>query len=188
MDGQMITLIGEVALVTTSFNKRHETFASVTLEDITGRVEVTIWNREYERTKELWQEGNIVEVKGRVKVWEDRVRFACNDARIYQTEAASNDEASEKPIPIPPRLERRIVVNLKQTADAVADLATLDRLVSLFRECPGQDEVNLRIVNGTTIHNLKMQNCVNYSLALHTRLTEVVGEGSIKVEQDETIV
>jgi DNA polymerase III alpha subunit len=36
MVGQAITVIGEVAMVTTSFTREHKTFATVSLEDISG--------------------------------------------------------------------------------------------------------------------------------------------------------
>ena len=51
------------------------------------------------------------------------------------------------------------------------------------RRFPGQDEVNLSVINGDKIINLKMSNIhTNYSPELHRRLVELVGEEGLKVE------
>ena len=92
MAGQMITVIGEVVMVTTSFTKEHKTFATVSLEDISGRLEIMIWPRTYDDTKDLWAEGNILEVKGKVRMRDERVQFAADGARPYQTERQPNGQ------------------------------------------------------------------------------------------------
>ena len=78
-----------------------------------------------------------------------------------------------------------MTVNLQQTDDMENDLANLAKLVDIFKSYPGKDEVSLRVVNGTTITNLKLPILfVDYSPEMHRRLVEVVGEQGIFVEKE----
>jgi DNA polymerase-3 subunit alpha len=189
--GQAVTVIGEVSMVTTSFTREHKTFATVSLEDISGHIEVMVWPRVYEKTTDLWQEGNILEVKGKVRLRDERVQFTCDDVRLYQSEPILGEESvavrEQTAIAVTPaapiRIKRLVFINLNQTHDKENDLANFERLISIFKENPGQDDVNLRIINGTMITNLNLSSIsVNYSLELHQRVVEVVGERGISVE------
>ena len=99
MVGQSVTVIAEVSMATTSFTREHKTFATVTLEDISGRIEVMVWPRIYERTTDLWQEGNILEVKGKIRLRDERLQFTCDDARMYQAEPVQTEETPQPAIP-----------------------------------------------------------------------------------------
>jgi DNA polymerase-3 subunit alpha len=191
MVGQAITVIGEVAMVTTSFTREHKTFATVSLEDISGRLEVMVWPRVYEDTKEIWAEGNILEVKGRVRMRDERVQFSADTVRIYQPESNLLENTgvgqgiykTANGIEPPQSRNVRIVINLQQTDNVDNDISNLSRLITIFKEIPGHDEVNLRIINGTTITNLKMPAVfVSYSNELQRRIVEIVGENGIRVE------
>jgi len=192
MAGQTITVIGEVVMVTASFTKEHKTFAAVSLEDISGRLEIMVWPRTYEDTKELWAEGNILEVKGRVRMRDERVQFAADSIRPYQAERQPDEQtrlSTGKPSTIavsPPVPKQRLTVNLQQTEDMENDLANLAKLIDIFKSYPGKDEVSLRVVNGTTITNLKLPVLfVGYSPEMHRRLVDMVGEQGVFVEKNK---
>jgi DNA polymerase-3 subunit alpha len=187
--GQSVTVIAEVSAVTTSFTREHKTFATVMLEDISGRIEVMVWPRIYERTTALWQEGNILEVKGKIRLRDERLQFTCDDARMYQAEPVQTEglpsvipEKKPEPEPEPQPKNQTVIINLHQTENADNDIANLGRVTAILKEYPGQDEVSLRIVNGTMIHNLKWPFFVHYSLELHRRVAQVVGEDGVKLE------
>ena len=75
------------------------------------------------------------------------------------------------------------MVDLRQTDNVDSDLTNLSRLIGILKEFPGQDEVNLRVINGTTITNLKIPAIfVNYSAELQRRVIEIVGETGMRVE------
>jgi len=80
--GQTIRVAGMVASVHQSFTRDRRPFASVMLEDLDGRVEVMAWPDVYASTRELWQEGNILLVEGRVRVRNDRVQLSCDNVRL----------------------------------------------------------------------------------------------------------
>jgi DNA polymerase-3 subunit alpha len=187
--GQTITVAGMVATVHHSFTKDRRPFASVVLEDLDGRVEVMVWPKVYANTKDLWQEGNILLVEGKVRLRDDRVQLSCDYVRRYELEPAPPEEAIvvEEPETYPePAKIRRLVISISQTSDEQSDIAYLHKLIDTLRGFPGQDEVNLCVVNEEKIINLKLSNIyTNYCPELHQRLVELVGEEGLEVEAND---
>jgi len=181
--GQTIVAAGMVASVHQSFTKDRRPFASVVLEDLDGRVEVMVWPKVYASTTDLWQEGNILLVEGKVRLRDDRLQLSCETVRRYQPEAAQREEpmvAEETQATVK---GRRLVISISQTSDETTDVASLRKLVEVLRGFPGEDEVNLCVTNEERVFNLKLSNIyTNYCPELHQRLVELVGEGGLKVE------
>jgi DNA polymerase-3 subunit alpha len=185
--GQTISVAGMVASVHNSFTRDRRPFASAVLEDLDGRLEVMVWPKVYADTRDLWQEGNILLVQGKVRMREDQVQLSCDNVRRYELEPSPPEEPvavkePETPPPPPPQ-RHRLVISLSQTSDAASDTAQLNKLVDILRVFPGEDEVNLCIVNGEKIINLKLSNIyTGYCSELRRRLVELVGEEGLKVE------
>jgi DNA polymerase-3 subunit alpha len=174
--GQNIVVAGMVASVHQSFTKDRRPFASVVLEDLDGRVEVMVWPKVYASTKDLWEEGNILLVEGKVRLRDDRVQLSGESVRRYQPEAAPREEP-------PPVKSRRLVISISQTSDEATDIAYLHKLVEVLKGFPGLDEVSLCVTNEQRVFNLKLANIyINYCPELHQRLVELVGEGGLRVE------
>jgi DNA polymerase-3 subunit alpha len=222
LNGQMVDIVGMVGSVRLLFTREGKQFASVILEDLSGQVEIMVWPKVYAETGELWQEGDIIEVKGKVRVREDRLQLSCEEARLYQpTEkeaeavreveaepgsvakveppaeeeiATKEEEIFPPPAETVPAVEepktkeismenRRLVISLSQTSDAERDKANLYKIVEILRGYPGHDEVKLRVVNGSKITHLRLFDIfADYRPELHSRLAEVVGEESLKLE------
>jgi len=187
--GQTVIVAGMVASVRQLFTRERVPFASAILEDLDGRVEVMVWPKVYADTRDLWQEGNILLVKGEVRLRDDRVQLMCDSVRRYQPEAAQGEEAAAvKPTEVPEVAEetvksRRLIVTITQTGDEASDVAYLHKLIDVFKGFPGQDEVNLRVISEGKIIKLKLSNLyANYCTELHQRLVELVGEEGIGVE------
>jgi len=175
--GQAVIVAGMVASVHQSFTKDRRPFASVVLEDLDGRVEVMVWPKVYASTRDLWQEGNILLLEGKVRLRDDRVQLSCETVRRYQP------EAPPAPEPPPPVKSRRLVISISQTSDEASDVAYLHKLIEALRGFPGEDEVNLCVTNEERVFNLKLANIyTNYCPELHQRLVELVGEGGLRVE------
>jgi DNA polymerase-3 subunit alpha len=183
--GQDVVVAGRIISARYLLTRDSRPFASVRLEDFSGQAEAMVWPRVYAATKELWQEGNEVVVQGKVRVREDEVQINCDSARFYEPVPAAPALAKEPEPPPPPPKRQRLVINLSQTSDAAGDTARLHRLVDILRDFPGRDEVNLSVVNGGRIINLKLSNIyTGYCPELHQRLVELVGEEGLKVEAD----
>jgi len=175
MVGQGVVTAGIVISVRQLFTKDRRPFVSATLEDLEGRIEVTAWPEIYERTKELWIEGNILLVEGRVRVRGDRVQLSCDRVRLYQPEERVS-------APAPPK-RHRLLINIAQTADEESDVARLCQIFDILRDYPGEDEVCLSVTGGDETVNLELPDLTTgYCPELHQRLAAIVGEGNLAVE------
>jgi len=144
----------------------------------------------YAQTKELWQEGNILLIEGKVRERADQMQIVCERVRRYDLEP----QRKEKPVarsaaqPNNTREEKaverqRLTVTLQQTPDAEADIAQLHAVMAVLQDYPGDDEVSLTVSNGTKIFKLKMgQVRVTYGDELRRRVAALIGSDSIKVE------
>ena len=195
--GQTTVVAGMVASVRQSFTKDQRPFASVMLEDLDGRIEVMVWPRVYAGTRDLWQEGNILLVEGKVRLRDDRVQLNCDYVRRYQPEVSQGGEAvtsepggepvvaEETTAYTAPAKSRRLVISISQTSDEDSDIAYLHKMIDTLRDFPGQDEVSLCVTDEEKVINLKLSNIyTNYCPELHQRLVELVGEEGLKVESN----
>ena len=87
--GQDAILAGLVVGVRPLQTKQGKTFAAVTVEDLSGQVEVMIWSDAYERFKEqgILAEGTILLMKTNVRMRGDRVSAGVLEACAYDQEA-----------------------------------------------------------------------------------------------------
>ncbi|MFC1897318.1 DNA polymerase III subunit alpha [Chloroflexota bacterium] len=197
--GQTVIVAGMVASVRDLFTRDRRPFASVVLEDLDGRIEVMVWPKLYADTKDLWQEGDILLVEGKVRLRNDQVQLNCDRVRHYQTEASPGEEvvtpqptkAANVPVvagettayTTAPAGSRRLVISISQTSDKDTDIAYLHKLIDTLKDFPGRDEVNLCVTNEEKIVNLKLSIMrTDYCPELHQRLVELVGEGGIELE------
>jgi len=181
--GQTVSVAGMVASVRYLFTKDGRPFASAVLEDLDGRVEIMVWPKVYENTRDLWQEGNILLVEGKVRLRDDRVQLNCDRVRRYQPEAAEVEAVVTAELGEAPAESRRLVISVSQTSDEARDITSLDRLLDILRDFPGQDEVSLRVTSEEKVINLRLSNIyITYCPELHQRLVELVGEDGFRVE------
>ena len=104
--------------------------AIVTLEDLSGRIEATVFPDTFEAARELLQEDRIVVLSGRIEVREDR------GVKLLLSEARSLEQA---------RSEYRPCLHLEIRSEdlSVGWLEAVDEALSAF---PGESEVYLHIV------------------------------------------
>jgi DNA polymerase-3 subunit alpha len=189
MAGQTVVAAGMVDSVRYLLTRDGKPFASAVLEDLDGRIEVMVWPRVYADTKDLWQEGNMLLVEGRVRQKDERVQLNCNSVRYYQPETVpveppATPEAEEAPPAgeAAPVASRRLIISIAQTDDEAGDLTRLKELVDALRGFPGKDEAWLSVTNEEKVSTLKLSNlAVSYCPELLERLAGLVGEDSIKL-------
>ena len=178
MVGQTVTVAGLVTSVRQGFTKSRRPFMNATLEDLVGSIEVTCWADIYQRTEELWVEGNILLVQGRVRARQEGVQVVCERVQPYQpreTEPAAD-------VPTPSR-ECRLRIAVAQTDNEKEDLARLHRILDTVRRYPGQNKVFLSIAGGGSLVNLEMPNIsTGYCRELHEQLVELVTEDGLRLE------
>jgi len=191
MEGQTVSVAGMVASVHNLVTRDGQPSASVLLEDLDGKLEVMAWPRVYTVTKDLWREGNILLVDGRVRLRGDRVQLVCEHVHRYQLEEIRTGEIAVPHLETaPPVVEeeeiappeaRRLVISLKQTSDEAGDIANLHKIINILQDFPGRDEVSLAVDNEKKVFKLRLSNIrVEYCPELHQRLIKLIGEDKIQ--------
>jgi DNA polymerase-3 subunit alpha len=193
--GQTVVVAGMVASVRQLLTRDGHPFASAVLEDLDGRIEVMVWPKVYASTRDLWQEGNILVVEGKVKLRDEQVQLNCDCVRCYQPEADKGEEvvtpqpgeapvvAAETAAHATSAESRRLVIDITQTSDEDSDLTYLHKLINTLKDFPGEDEVSLRVTNEEKIINLKLSNIsISYCPELYQRLVELVGEERLRLD------
>jgi DNA polymerase-3 subunit alpha len=196
MDGQTVMAAGMVSSVHQLTTKDGQPFASVTLEDLNGKLDVMVWARVYGSTRELWEEGAILLVDGKVKIRADRPQLVCEHVRIYDLEDKTlakkvvapqffeSPKAAEE-TPKTPGKTRRLTVRLKQTGDEDGDKKQLHDVIDILNEYPGDDTVNIIVDNGTKVFKMKMPNMhIGICSKMMTKLADRVGEDKIATDDE----
>ncbi|HEX7524749.1 MAG TPA: DNA polymerase III subunit alpha, partial [Gaiellaceae bacterium] len=73
LDGREVVIAGMVNAIRPLTTKAGKTFVAVTIEDLSGSAEVTVWPDVYDPTREIWQPGNILLMLVRVRERNDRL-------------------------------------------------------------------------------------------------------------------
>ncbi|MGH3714002.1 MAG: DNA polymerase III subunit alpha [Micromonosporaceae bacterium] len=139
VDGAQVTLAGILSGVSRRVTKQGRSWASASLEDLEGAVEVLFFPNTYELVGSYIAEDAIVAVKGRVDRREDVPRLIAADLSL--PELAADPDA------------RPVVLSLP-AARVVPPL--VERLKEVLHSHPGNAEVQLKLVNGkrTTVLRL----------------------------------
>jgi len=192
MADETVVVAGMVASARQAYTRDRRPFIVATIEDPNGSIEVIVWPRLHEDTRELWEEGNIVVVKGLVKIRDGRVQLNCQQARLYrQTEPApatrasqtseQNEEASKQAL-APPR--HRLTISIKQTEEVEKDIERLRQVIDILKNYPGQDTVSLAVDTGEEMTTLEIpKTTISYCPELATELSRILGEGNLRLEQ-----
>ncbi|MDI7275888.1 MAG: DNA polymerase III subunit alpha, partial [Anaerolineae bacterium] len=78
-----VQIMGMVTQVHTIMTRKGDLMAFVQVEDLSGSLEVVVFPRIFEETRELWTEDRLVVVKGKVDVRDERPALICEAAREY---------------------------------------------------------------------------------------------------------
>jgi DNA polymerase III alpha subunit len=183
--GRKVEVMGMVTQARTLAGRDNKPFVMATLRDLTGSIDVAVWQETLERTAPLWREGTMVVVEGIVRVRGDRVSVSAQKAYDYvpPPERSAVDEPIE---PGQPDTPNRLTIEMKQTGDIEADLARLDNVLETVRRHPGNDEVRLMIKNGGAGGEwLDLpESKVAAGQELRQTLSQILGgHGTVKVEK-----
>jgi DNA polymerase-3 subunit alpha len=190
MEGQVVRVAGMVASLHTMLTRDGQTSVSAVLEDLDGRIEVMAWARIYAQTRELWCEGNILLVEGKVRERAYQMQIVCERVRGYDLGSQKREKPVARTAALSPVVKEekaaerlRLTITLQQTDDAQADIAQLHAVMAVLQDYPGNDEVSLTVSNGTKMFKLKMgQMRVAYGDELRRRVAALIGADGIKAE------
>jgi DNA polymerase-3 subunit alpha len=188
MEGQVVTVAGMVVSSRRLYTRDQRPFLSALLEDLDGTLEVTVWPDVFDRTKELWLDGNILVVRGKVKSRGDAVQLVCYGAQAYTgLQEESPPEPEESPTsPTSPQQDtesRRLSITMRRSDDQEKDIGRLRQVFATLSQFPGKDTVLLTLINGEGAVQLDVPNLrTGYCEDLHRRLAELVEEEGIAVQ------
>mgnify|MGYP001196088054 CR=1 FL=1 len=80
---KQVDLVGEVTQAIIRTRRDGKPFAIITLELLGGGIEVLAWPNIYERDRSIWQEGNLLLVRGKVKMRDNKPSVYVDQASIY---------------------------------------------------------------------------------------------------------
>ncbi|MDP9237440.1 MAG: DNA polymerase III subunit alpha [Chloroflexota bacterium] len=101
MDGRDVVIAGMVNGIRSLTTKAGKLFVAVTVEDLSGSTEVTVWTDVYEPTRDLWAPGNILLMLVRVRERADRLQSSVQQVSLVQ---AADGSFSHEQFGIPPWL------------------------------------------------------------------------------------
>ena len=83
MEGRFLTLIGHVSSITERYTREQKKFLIVNFDLLGGPVEVIVWPDVLERTAELWSDGKLARVNGKLRMRGDGYSLACEQVEAY---------------------------------------------------------------------------------------------------------
>jgi DNA polymerase-3 subunit alpha len=99
MDGQKVVMGGVVTKVQKIVTKKGDAMAFVTIEDLSGMVEVIVFPKIFAEDQEKWNEGKIVLLEGTISTKDNAVKILVNKAKEINLNEAldiKDDEVIEK--------------------------------------------------------------------------------------------
>ena len=212
MQGQTLSLLGHVSALTERYTKEQERFMVVTLDLLGGPFEVIVWPDVLERTQQVWQEGKVVRVTGKLRLRADQFSLACDRVQEYSAKEPASTNGSGPPsqnggkpahsngarqarVPKPRTAEsaaanggrfRTVFVGVTESEDPTGDAHLLREVVRVLLEYPGKDRVNLNINTGgrRVLMELPVVN-TSYCDSLRERLEALLGPEAVAF-QDST--
>lgn len=161
-DGKPVTVGGIVAAMRTIYTKKGLPMAFLTLEDLTGSVEVIVFSDLYQRRSELIQEDNLLIIKGKTDLKEEE------NAKII-AEAISA-------LPREPK-QMYLKVRAGQPMESLLDLKRV------LQEHRGGMPVYLYFENKKKMILLSEDYWVEDNPALQEKLLKLLGPGTVKCQE-----
>ncbi len=160
-DGQKVVLGGIIAGVLFKYTKNNQRMAFITLEDMTGTVEIIVFPKDLEQYAPLIEEENKVFVKGRATVEEEK------DGKVICEKIILFSDTRKK---------------LWIKYDTIEEFEdNKEELYGILKKYPGEDDVAIYISEGKKMKNLPSDMRVSAVAGARDILKEKYGEERISV-------
>jgi len=170
-DGAVKWIGGIITKKTQRLTRKNELMANLNLEDLTGRVEVTVFPALYLQHKEFLEEDRIICVKARL------------EAREREEEAAAVRvvalDVSEPRLKSPEECD--LYINMWNSQ---AEMETMGELKKILGRHPGGTAVKLKLMTGEAVRVFKLpeEYCVSPDSSLYAEVLALLGDGCIMME------
>ncbi len=85
MQGQSLSLLGHVSAVNQRYTREQKRFLVVTLDLLSGPMEVIVWPDVLALTEPVWHEGKLVRTTGKLRLRGDQFSLACDRAQEHSS-------------------------------------------------------------------------------------------------------
>ena len=162
-DGERVVIGGIISDIVIKFTKNNQRMAFVTLEDMTGTVEVIVFPKDFEQHAGLIEMEKKVFVKGRASVEEEK------DGKVICEKITSFEDTKKK---------------LWIKYDTINDYEdNKSELYDILKEYPGKDEVAVYISEGKKMKNLPADLRVDTGSGIRERLVTNYSEDRIYITE-----
>ncbi len=172
---------GVVGALKKKITKKGSIMMFATIEDTTGLMELLVFPKTYETTKDLWVDGNILCVVGKTPKEDGDNKIFVEKAYALTREnsrevmrflsLASGQSASHEPVKRPPHIlittEKEFIKN------------NADKLKEVLGAYPGTHEVFIHLEGG----NIKTQFLVEPSVEMLSKVREVFGVDAVQIRE-----
>jgi DNA polymerase-3 subunit alpha len=141
-DRASFRIAGAITQVDRKFTKKEgKPFAVVWLEDLTGTIEVVLWNEVYVTVSENLLPGKVIAIRGTLDKRDDAVRATAQKVKMLTPAAPTTTEPKANGAPIAPSIESQGAVVLRFSSAATSEeLHGVRRMLASF---PGPTAVEL---------------------------------------------
>ncbi len=182
MAGQSVTVAGLVNYVRPHITAKGAPMAFAQIEDLQGTLEVVVFPRVWEQTRELWQPERILILRGKVSLRGREPSLIVDSATNEILSARPREELSPPTEPVGGLVHLHI--SLPRTQELEQLIKRLGQVYDLLHSYPGEDRFSLHIENGgqgrlqIDFPNDTTRHCPE----LEQKLRALVGNATITVE------
>jgi len=171
--GKKVTIGGMVSQVKKILTKQgNNEMAFVILEDLTGKIEVIVFPKIYNISKDYWTSDKIVLIKGKVNDREDRLSIIVESVSDVP-KISDNNNAFTENFPFEDNiLQNNKTIRIKKNTKK----EKLSELNNLLRENPGDDKITIIIENDEEEKHISLNFGINFSKELSNRIDELLKE------------
>jgi len=130
--------------------------AFVTIEDESGSLEMVVFPRLFEKTRDVWQKEQVIIAKGKLEERDGKHSLVVASVRLMRFEGEIDQ--SVKRLTIPRGTNREI----------------LETIGSFLKKNPGKEIIEVEIPNGDVPKVLRLPYTVNYSEAVQQQIKEIL--------------
>jgi DNA polymerase-3 subunit alpha len=173
-DRREVTVGGLIGTVKRSMTRSGSTMAFVTLEDLTGSIEVLVFPRAYEQHGLSLKRDAVVLLRGKLDVEEQSVKLLCDE--VIALPPAPPDD----PPPLPGTNGSAAARNGRPTLRVrVSTIEEIEQLERYLKDHPGTRRVCAHVVSGDGEHVVPARSGAHDIEELQQSLEQLFGEGNV---------
>src|SRR3989339_48508 len=158
--GQSVKVAGVVQKIQKVITRNGQPMMFITLEDTAGSVEVLVFPKILESTRDFWQEGEMVIVQGKISEKDSAPKILCDNVKILNPEVLAQQILT---LMIAPEKSSMAIPELKR----------------IMEKYPGPQPIYLELRQNGQSKKIKLEKSVAYGPELISELQQLLGAQSL---------